>query len=306
MAPSGSDDDAAVRAAAFQFLSEQTQLRGDVLPFDVLSSGFTWRGRRVPLIGPQGIFKPAVLLDMPLSITTAPERTGRPRPYDDGVSPEGFLTYRYRGEDTEHRDNRGLRLACTRQVPLVYLFGIEKGWYLPHWPAYVVADDRANLCVTVDLREGGATRLGGAATVAEISRAYVVRQTLARVHQAQFRQRVLRAYQERCAICRLRHSELLDAAHILPDSDPRGEPTLPNGIALCKLHHAAFDRHFVGIRPDLTVAVRDALLKEEDGPMLLHGLKGFHGARIVVPRAAAAQPNREFLATRFELFCKAS
>ncbi len=37
------------------------------------------------------------------------------------------------------------------------------------------------------------------------------------MHQQEFRQRVLRAYRERCAICRLRHEELLDAAHILPD-----------------------------------------------------------------------------------------
>jgi hypothetical protein len=36
--------------------------------------------------------------------------------------------------------------------------------------------------------------------------------------------------------------ELLDAAHILPDGHPKGEPVVPNGLALCKLHHAAFDR----------------------------------------------------------------
>jgi putative restriction endonuclease len=48
-------------------------------------------------------------------------------------------------------------------------------------------------------------------------------------HEKTFRQRVLRAYQERCAICRLRHRELLEAAHILPDGDPRGEPIVSNG-----------------------------------------------------------------------------
>jgi len=96
--------------------------------------------------------------------------------------------------------------------------------------------------------------------------------TQRRPHQQTFRHRVLRAYQERCASCRLRHRELLEAAHILPDGDPRGEPIVSNGVALCKLHHAAFDRYILGIRPDLAVDLRLGVLREADGPMLLHGL----------------------------------
>ena len=53
------------------------------------------------------------------------------------------------------------------------------------------------------------------------------------------------------------------------------------------------------------VAVRADLLREEDGPMLLHGLKGFHGTRILVPQSASQRPNADFLATRFDLFTKA-
>jgi hypothetical protein len=51
-----------------------------------------------------------------------------------------------------------------------------------------------------------------------------------------FRQRVLRAYQQCCAICRLRHDELLEAAHILPDGHPLGEPVSPNGFQGRRLH----------------------------------------------------------------------
>ena len=74
--------------------------------------------KRVPLIGPQGIFKPRVLPDMPISIATAPVREGEPRPYDDGLDEQGLLSYRYRGTDPRHRDNVGLRLAMQRRVPL--------------------------------------------------------------------------------------------------------------------------------------------------------------------------------------------
>ena len=302
------DEDALVRSAAFAFLTEQTRTRGEVLPYRVLSDGFTWRGTRVPLLGPQGIFKPAVLRQMPLSIATAPEKTGRPRPYEDAVDPDGLLLYRYRGTDPAHRDNIGLRLAMKRRAPLVYLFGIERGWYLPGWPAYVVHDEPSDLTFTVALDDRQAAAVASASNepaVSEIRRGYVTRLTMQRVHQTTFRQRVLRAYRDRCAICRLRHEELLDAAHILPDSDPRGVPSVDNGLALCKLHHAAFDRHFVGIRPDLVVTVRADLLREEDGPMLLHGLKGFHGQKIIVPGNAALHPNPAHLAVRFETFTRA-
>lgn len=54
------DFDSSVRTAAFQFLTEQSRFHADgVLPRELLARGFDFRGRRVPLVGPQGIFKPA-------------------------------------------------------------------------------------------------------------------------------------------------------------------------------------------------------------------------------------------------------
>jgi putative restriction endonuclease len=173
---------------------------------------------------------------------------------------------------------------------------------------FIVGDDPARLAfsVAVDLKEtvaiSGAEPAGA---LAEGRRAYVTRLTQQRLHQQGFRKRVLRAYQERCAVCRLRHSELLDAAHILPDGHPRGEPIVPNGLSLCGLHHGAFDRSLLGIRPDLTVEVRPDILRETDGPMLVHGLQGFHGAKIIVPSRAELKPKEEFLAERYELFRRA-
>ena len=69
-------------------------------------------------------------------------------------------------------------------------------------------------------------------------------------------------------MCALGHRELLDAAHIIPDTDPRGLPVIQNGIALCKIHHAAYDRNILGIRPDYVVEIHQRLLDEIDGPML--------------------------------------
>src|SRR5438876_10857751 len=82
------DLDQRVRLAAFDWLERQRQLHGDVLPRDVLIQGFTFEGRRVPLISPQqGIHKPAIL-DLPLSILTSPPSDRKRRPHDDALSPD--------------------------------------------------------------------------------------------------------------------------------------------------------------------------------------------------------------------------
>ena len=64
------DLDQRVRLAAFDFLTEQTQLHSEVLPYATLLTGLTFEGTRVPLLGPQGIFKPAILPEIPISFAT--------------------------------------------------------------------------------------------------------------------------------------------------------------------------------------------------------------------------------------------
>ena len=306
---SEADLDTRVRTQAFQFLTEQTRLHGEVIPRDLLERVFDLEGRRVPLIGPQGIFKPALLAEMPISITTVPVREGEARPYDDGVGPDGFLRYRYRGTDPGHRDNQGLRLAMGRGVPLIYLYGVTPGRYMPVWPVYIVRDHPAELSFSVAVDAPYMPVMSNFKpdpNSLEARRAYITVLTQQRLHQQGFRERVLRAYREQCAICRLRHDELLDAAHILPDSHPKGEPIVPNGLALCALHHAAFDRNILGIRPDFIVEVRMDILREKDGPMLLHGLQGFQGKTILRPSSRALWPRADFLAERYEEFRQAS
>jgi len=300
--------DASVRIAAFAFLREKVRMYGDLLPRVELARGFNYDGQRVPLLGPQGIFKPALLPDVPLSITTVPEVEGRQRPYEDEVGSDGLLAYRYRGTDPRHHDNVALRRAYERQAPLVYFHGIAPGWYAAVFPVYVVADDQRSLTFTIQADEPAMMSPGSGRGESDLARRrYVTRVMQQRIHQARFRATVLLAYRVRCTICRLHdHPELLDAAHILPDGHPRGEPIVPNGLALCKLHHAAFDANLMGVRPDHVIEVKRRLLEEIDGPMLLHGLQGFDGQTITVPRRTELRPNREFLEERYELFRAAS
>jgi len=138
--------------------------------------------------------------------------------------------------------------------------------------------------------------------VANIRRGYITATVRQRIHQAAFRERVIDAYRQQCALCRLKHDELLDAAHILADADPEGEPVVPNGIALCKLHHAAFDHFFLSVRPDYMIEIRRDVLQETDGPMLKHGLQGMHGQQIQLPTRMVLRPSPALLEQRHRRF----
>jgi putative restriction endonuclease len=304
------DLDSRVRLAAFSFLEAETRRAGtDVLPRALLAQGFQFDGRRVPILGPQGIFKPAILPEMPLSITTVPVEEGTATPYPDVIGHDGLLRYCYRGIDPNHRDNVGLRLASQRQAPLIYCHGVVSGHYMAVWPVFVVGDSTAELSFTVSVDDRQLASLGTMDTDdpgTDGRRRYVTRLVQQRLHQEAFRQRVLAAYRAHCAVCHLRHDELLEAAHILPDGHPQGRPVVPNGLALCKLHHAAFDAQILGIRPDYQIEIRLDVLEEIDGPMLKHGLQQFHQQRIRTPHRPLLKPKPEYLEERFALFRRSS
>lgn len=306
------DFDRTVRVAAFQWLTSQKSARGDVLTREILEQGFEFDGQRVPIVGPSGIFKPAVLPEIPLSIATIPGG-----PYDDDLRDgDSVIHYRYRGTDPNHRDNVGLRKAWRAQVPLVFCYRAMPGRYLVSFPVFICGDDPANLTFAVQLDDDIALarylrRASNAAEVASgddrtLDRRYITVNAKRRMHQTAFRERVLAAYKTTCALCRLRHGALLDAAHIIPDGEPDGEPEVSNGLSLCKMHHAAFDLNYLGITPKYKVEVRAELLEEVDGPMLQHGLKAMHGTQIVLPAVTRHRPTAARLEHRFERFLVAS
>jgi putative restriction endonuclease len=298
--------DQRIRLAVFDWLAQQRELHGEALSRDSLE-GFALDGRPIPLVGPSGIWKPAAC-ELPISVTTSYQS-----PYTDSwTGREGEVRYSYRGTDPQHRDNVGLRRAMRERVPLVYFLALEPGVYAAAYPTFIVGDDPAGLHFTLQVDDATASlQLPDRADTypeadPEPRRAYVTTVVQRRLHQLAFRERVIRAYEERCALCRLRHRELLDAAHITPDRDPAGDPVVSNGMALCKLHHAAFDQFFFAVRPDYRIEVRPSLLAETDGPMLVVGLQQIHGQQIHLPRRVVNLPDRDRLERRYAEFRRVS
>jgi hypothetical protein len=117
-----------------------------------------------------------------------------------------------------------------------------------------------------------------------------------------FHEAVISAYNGRYALSGLPEPLLLDAAHIVADKEEQfGQPVVPNGIPLSKIHHAAFDAHLIGIDPDYRLHVSERLLAQNDGPML-EALKLLSGGTIHLPNRAKDRPDRDRLALRFERF----
>jgi putative restriction endonuclease len=292
-----------VRYAAFEWLADLGAPKVEITRAR-LARGFDLDGIRIPLLGPQGIWSPAGFR-VPLSISTIPSG-----PYSDHVdTASNQLRYSYRGTDPAHRDNVGLRRAMADGTPLIYFFRTDPGHYLANWPVYVVGDDQGSLAFSVKFDEtwvlGGATSREIEQSDIPLRREYATRLVRQRLFQAEFRRRVVDAYRQRCALCSLRHRELLDAAHITADSDA-GEPIVSNGMSLCKLHHAAFDGFFFAITPDYRVVVRPSILAEADGPMLVVGLQQIDGSLINLPISEDQRPDRDRLAARYEAFVRAS
>ena len=295
-----SDVESRLRVAAMAWLERKESFGHDTFTQPALAE-FIFEGRRVPLLDRQrGIRKPA-FLDAALSFRTTFTPPGQAPPYEDETGADGLLRYKYRGVDPDHPENRAMREAYRRRLPLVWFVGVSPGRYLARYPVWLVADepDQLQFAVALDDAQRG---LAGTIGVDDSRRSYVERITRQRLHQPLFRARVLEAYERQCAMCRLRHAELLDASHILPDSHPRGLPIVPNGISLCKIHHAAYDRNLIGVRPDLVIEVRPDIMSESDGPMLRHGLQEMAGTVLHVPGSRASRPAEEALEERFEAF----
>lgn len=297
------DSDLAMRLAAVEHLRRVSV--ADTVSSDQLAKGFVFNGERVPLVNPQrGIFKPRSMEHL-LSVRTVFPRSGARVWYDDQRTVheqihrgEELIDYAFMGLDPDAADNRWLKNAHQAQIPIIYFLGVAPGRYTAIWPVFV--GDWIPGELKVRLAFGQTTALG---IPDAPERRYASRLVRQRLHQATFREAVLTAYGGRCAITGLPEPRLLDAAHIVADTDQGlGQPVVQNGLPLSKIHHAAFDANLIGIDPDFRIHISEALLSINDGPMFEHGVKGLHGKLLRLPSREVDFPNRDRLAQRFEEF----
>jgi putative restriction endonuclease len=270
-----------------------------VLTSDWLSRvDFGWGPERVKDVS-KGIWNPA---NYAATLTIVSDPAGE---YDDGDHGDSLYRYSYekrpQGQDPRGGSNNKLREAMRLGLPIIMLRKVSTARFVPIMPVYVVKEEPEHKRFLLALDES-LRFLPDPAHLTEDQRRYAEAVVRRRMHQPEFRSRVLSAYSRKCAVCELMKPPLLDAAHITRDADEQGLPVVSNGLALCKIHHAAYDQDILGISPDYVVHINDQVLTEVDGPMLKHGLQEMNQRSLWLPARQQDLPDRDRLALRFSKF----
>ncbi len=302
-------DELAFRESAFAWLRARTLTKPALSREDL--SHFTFQGREFRLLGPQtGIWKPKEMSSA-VAFSTGFYTDESKRLYHDSIGSDGMVRYKWCGTDANHADNVALRTAMQRGEDLIYFVGVgyegKTQLYTPIFPVQLVAEepDERQFVVSFD-PEQSYVGADVSTPVTEITKKYNERFSKVRLHQPVFRAQVTKAYEYHCAVCRLPFIELLDAAHIKSDA-AGGAAIVTNGLALCKIHHGAFDANLMGISPDYQISIRQSVLETSDGPTLQHSLKEMDGEKLrQLPTRKEQLPDADLLAERFEEFNKAS
>ena len=221
----------------------------------------------------------------------------------DGKS--GLIYYEYRADGGyDHPHNKSLRLAMEYRRPVIYFRTFAPGRYLANL-VLILQESPDKTGVMLRMQAEDVKKLEDDMELAvETNQSEAIHRTYlakSRLHQAEFRHRIMQAYEDQCAVCHFKHLKLLDAAHIIPDSQG-GRPEVSNGLSLCRIHHGAYDQNMLGIDPDYKIHINKDMLRETDGPMLKHGFQNMSQQNIYQPTQVNKRPDRDKLAERFDGF----
>jgi len=116
-----------------------------------------------------------------------------------------------------------------------------------------------------------------------------------------FQRRVRENYEDACAVCgktrytKLGHPEV-ESAHIYPKAK-NGDDDLRNGIALCKLHHWAFENGLFSIKDDYSIIIEGRIKHAADYKEVYR----YEGKRITLPKDAQFNPHTIYLSAHRNL-----
>ena len=194
-----------LRNLIFDRLSEIVAERGVVTRSELESVDIGGGETRRVIDQSRGIWNPRDLLGT-LSVVSSPDG-----PYADAQLGDSLFAYDYRAGSTDG-DNAKMRRAFELGLPIILLRKIQKGVYVPIFPVYVVEDDITNRQFLLALDEG-LRSVVDPLHLKPLERAYAERVTKQRLHQPEFRGRVLLAYEHRCTVCKLNLDPLMKWAN---------------------------------------------------------------------------------------------
>lgn len=303
-----------MRLAACNHVERLSRANGG-LTGDQLNAGFPFEGEYIPLVRrQQGIGKVAALPHL-LSLRTAWLKSNSR--YDDQAiaheqifSSDGEITYDFMKGGPDHPLNQHLLVACDLEIPVIYFLAVAQGFYHAFLPVWIVdwlphAGEYGQVRLAFGLPGGDRPVLAAERRAGLVAAQHGL-------HRARFREQVVHAYRQRCAISgeggdktaaeRRRARRLLG---VLDLNGQRAESRSPaHGLLLTKLHRAALEANLIGIDPDYRVRASQRLLAEADDP-LTAALRQLDGAPLQLPKRPEHRPDRDLLAARYHDFLHA-
>lgn len=257
---------------------------------------FSYLGERIPLLDTgRGIRNPASF-DATLTVMTS----AKTHPYGDEIENDGRIIYSLQSRDGG--DNVKLLRAAQLGSPMAYFKGIRDGVYVPYFPVVIDEVDRDERVIRMRELDTAIDYYPGALRFEFDGRRYGERVVRTRQHQKAFRAKVLSAYGSQCVVCRLDHTDLLDAAHIVGDAEKHGVPEIWNGMSMCSLHHRAYDTDLLGVDRRLRVHVSAELLGSRALAFARTAFEAFADTSIALPLRPADRPRSDALQAKFEMF----
>jgi len=129
------------------------------------------------------------------------------------------------------------------------------------------------------------------------ARRYDLVETMRAFRDSKFRPAVLQAYSYKCCVCSC-DLKLVDAAHIVPVSHAKSTDDVTNGLAMCRLHHGAYDNALLGVRSDYSIVVNPEMRNRLAEIKLDTAIDAFESPlpdRIRTPYSVEASPSPEKL-----------
>lgn len=275
MPPSVEQD---LRTAAIDWLHQQNRELGYVRRVDAL--GFTADGRPLPLVDMSRGIRNAADFTATLSLTVRAHGPG------DGLVWDGDLLRFDYERGSAGRSNRKVRVAMTARTPLILFLRVRTGVLAGVAPVRVAEDDPEDEAFW--LRIDAAAGQDGPRQL---------------VHRMVFRARVLHAYGSRCAVCGRVGGSQVDAVRVDPAATDPSAALVPNAVALCGPHRAAFDLDLFAVGPDDgRLHLDPGRVARVEDPVVREAVRDLDGRVPIQPGRSLFRTDRHRLVRRWERF----
>ena len=115
-------------------------------------------------------------------------------------------------------------------------------------------------------------------------------------------ERVTEAYDGLCTMCGI-DANLIQAAHIYPASAPGSHDEPWNGLALCRNHHLAFDRHLLAVHPDTRQVIYSPEMNDQvRSSSAMHAFAACTYEQLAEPGEPSARPLSEMFRDRYQYY----